>query len=366
MTLFFLYTIFLAWYWYTVCTLYPVSTALSTPTPTSTNNNSQAKTVFITQSGAATVSKLIQRGHAYVHALFTLRSGILGLHLFLNFCLVLAVNAAYVYALANPPPTSPDSVVSSSTLLTLLGLGVSCFNVAWNDGVLLGGGVDDACESVYRWLWRCLHGSDAHGGTRNPNRDGSGTAHTNNAGATPGANDTTNKHSNIHSPMLSGSAPRNERHRDVEDDALLQKSLLTSAHLLNEEEEEEEEEEKKEELHDAGHVNTTTDSDTNRVLAHTSSSPPVIPPIWEPWGISLRTSLVVFNTIVAPYLAEVLVAPTCFYYVTFAHPPSVSSTYTSVACQLQVRWLYKCKTLMSSCLLYVYVHCIPRVFLALI
>lgn len=299
-----------------------------------------------------------------MHALFTLRSGILGLHLFLNFCLVLAVNAAYVYALANPPPTSADSVVSSSTLLTLLGLGVSCFNVAWNDGVLLGGGVDDAFESVYRWLWQCLHGSDAHGGTRNPNRDGSGTAHTNNAGATPGANDTTNKHSNIHSPMLSGSAPRNERHRDVEDDALLQKSLLTSAHLLNEEEEEEEE--KKEELHDAGHVNTTTDRDTNRVLAHTSSSPPVIPPIWEPWGISLRTSLVVFNTIVAPYLAEVLVAPTCFYYVTFAHPPSVSSTYTSIACQLQVRWLYKCKTLMSSCLLYVYVHCISRLILALI
>eukprot|EP00981_Chlorochromonas_danica_P016192 scaffold16024_cov258-Ochromonas_danica.AAC.2 len=52
---------------------------------------------------------------------------------------------------------------------------------------------------------------------------------------------------------------------------------------------------------------------------------------WDSTTINAYSSLMLFNTIVAPCLATLLISSDCFYYV-FASPPSVSVSYTYPAC----------------------------------
>eukprot|EP00981_Chlorochromonas_danica_P001958 scaffold405_cov179-Ochromonas_danica.AAC.2 len=52
---------------------------------------------------------------------------------------------------------------------------------------------------------------------------------------------------------------------------------------------------------------------------------------WDSATISIYSSLMLFNTIVAPCLATLLISSDCFYYV-FASPPSVSVSYTYPMC----------------------------------
>eukprot|EP00981_Chlorochromonas_danica_P015132 scaffold10658_cov189-Ochromonas_danica.AAC.1 len=52
---------------------------------------------------------------------------------------------------------------------------------------------------------------------------------------------------------------------------------------------------------------------------------------WDSATISIYSSLMLFNTIVAPCLATLLISSDCFYYV-FTSPPSVSVSYTYPRC----------------------------------
>eukprot|EP00981_Chlorochromonas_danica_P002870 scaffold567_cov200-Ochromonas_danica.AAC.1 len=54
---------------------------------------------------------------------------------------------------------------------------------------------------------------------------------------------------------------------------------------------------------------------------------------WDSATISIYSSLMLFNTIVAPCLATLLISSDCFYYV-FASPPSVSVSYTYPMCTI--------------------------------